>query len=276
MKALRVQVERVVRPIQASYSRKDRMREELLAHLTRLFDDELARCGDSQMAAAEAIGRFGDAATLTRELQASVPRLERFLYFSLPAIGPTRGLKRWLQRRVGESPLRYMLRTNCWAMLIGLIVLTPLSLHAASKASRRPPRPDQVTASKGVVFQVCCVAIEFGSMLVWGLLSEGVRRTLEARAAATTALQRRRATWRLVACALANAANFGAVAAGLMLLFAWLLPFNFIPRAVFCWITLGAIFVGPPAVLLRGRDLKASERRFENWESLELDEPRAA
>ena len=41
MKALRVQVERVVRPVRASSRRKDRMREELLAHLLRLYDEEL-------------------------------------------------------------------------------------------------------------------------------------------------------------------------------------------------------------------------------------------
>ena len=40
MKALRIHVERVVRPIRASNRRKDRMREELLAHLVGLFDEE--------------------------------------------------------------------------------------------------------------------------------------------------------------------------------------------------------------------------------------------
>jgi hypothetical protein len=277
MNALKVQVERVVRPIQAGFAHKDRMREELLAHLTRLFDDELARCGDRQLATAEAIRRFGDAPQLTRELQASVPRFERFWFFNpAPAIGTTRGLQRRLQRRAGESPLRYMWRINCWAMLIVLVVWVPMTFHTALMVSRRPPRADQVTVSQAVIFPFCFLAILIGAMFAWCLLGEAARRALEARVAATTASQRRRAAWRLVAYALANAAHFGAVAAGMMLLFAWFLPFDFIPRAVFCWITLGAIFVGPPAVLLRGRNQMASERRFENWESLDLDEPQAA
>jgi hypothetical protein len=45
MTALREHVERAVRPVRALVRRKDRMREELLAHLASLVDEERARCG---------------------------------------------------------------------------------------------------------------------------------------------------------------------------------------------------------------------------------------
>src|SRR5207247_1586234 len=75
---LMIHVERIVRPIHADCS-KLRMRTELLGHLQTAFDEERARGLDEATALAEAKRRLGDPATLTRELQASVPRLERFL-----------------------------------------------------------------------------------------------------------------------------------------------------------------------------------------------------
>src|SRR5262249_54232890 len=62
----------------ASPARKRRMRQELLAHLTGLFEEEKARGGGEHQALAEALRRFGDPADLSRDLQASVPRLERW------------------------------------------------------------------------------------------------------------------------------------------------------------------------------------------------------
>src|SRR5262249_2965047 len=89
-----VHVERVVRAVHASPARKRRMRQELLAHLTGLVEEEKARGGDERQALARALQRFGDPAGLSRDLQASVPRLERRLS-QLFFQGP------------GESGLRY-------------------------------------------------------------------------------------------------------------------------------------------------------------------------
>ena len=47
---LKVLVERAVRPVRASASRKRLMREELLAHVTAVFEEELARLADEQAA----------------------------------------------------------------------------------------------------------------------------------------------------------------------------------------------------------------------------------
>src|SRR5262249_13351183 len=86
MKELMVQVERAVRPVQASARRKDRMREELLAHLTCIYEAELQRCGDEHLARETALQRLGNLRELTCGLQESVSlpervewRLERWL-----------------------------------------------------------------------------------------------------------------------------------------------------------------------------------------------------
>ena len=45
---LKVIVERAVRPVRASTSRKRKMREELLAHVGGVFEEECARLGDDE------------------------------------------------------------------------------------------------------------------------------------------------------------------------------------------------------------------------------------
>ena len=74
LKELKIVVERAVRPVRATMTRKRRIREELLAHLTAIFEEEAARLGDEQAALERAAERFGDPAELTPELQQSVPR----------------------------------------------------------------------------------------------------------------------------------------------------------------------------------------------------------
>ena len=269
MKALRVQVERVVRPIRASYLRKDRMREELLVHLTRLFDEELARTGNAQLATAEAIRRFGDATPLARELQASVPRLERWAFLSVPYSGPIR-------RRRGESPVRYILRANCWGLAMGTVAFSLFALVLLTVVSLRPHRADQPTASQLFLLLMGTAAIQSAPMICQGLLCEGIRQQLERRAAAATAVARRQATWRIVGYSSVNSVVLGAAFAGLMLLIDRSGPIPFITRAQFWWITLVAVFLGLPLTLLQSWSWKANTRRFENWDSLDLDEQQAA
>jgi hypothetical protein len=72
---LKMIVERAVRPVRASSSRKRQMREELLAHVIGVFEEE-AKLGDEPAALARTQERFGQAAELTGQLQASVPRGE--------------------------------------------------------------------------------------------------------------------------------------------------------------------------------------------------------
>ena len=114
MRELMVHVERAVRAVHASPARKRRMRQELLAHLTNLVEEEKARGGDEQEALARALQRFGDPAGLSRDLQASVPRLERW----------EGQMANGFLRRPGESGLRYGARM---AALGAAIVFVELS-----------------------------------------------------------------------------------------------------------------------------------------------------
>ncbi|HEY1785045.1 MAG TPA: hypothetical protein VGG30_05820 [Pirellulales bacterium] len=268
MNILRIEVERVVRPIRARYERKDRMREELLAHLTQLYEQELTRCGDAESATSEAICRFGDARALSRELQASVPWLERWAFIRFPVYGPTR-------RRRGESPLRYMLRLNSWGLAIGIPCYALIALVVGTIASCRPHRADQVPTSQVFVSLACFALLQFVGMIGLGLLSEGIRQELERFAAAATAVERRKATWRIVGYAAAGSAWLGGTSAGVMLLFEAFIPVPFITRPQFWWITMGAVALGPLFILKHAIDWKASARRFEHWESLDLDEHEA-
>src|SRR5262249_23836678 len=79
---LKVIVERVVRPVRASAARKRRMREELLAHVTAVFEEESAKLGDERVALERTGQRFGNADELTGQMQKSVPARdfrERFM-----------------------------------------------------------------------------------------------------------------------------------------------------------------------------------------------------
>ena len=89
MKDLRSHVERAVRPVQATRRRKLEMREELLAHLQDIYDEELARSNGDSVAQQAAIERFGPAAALSQQLAASVPWYDPVL----PWLNPTRHLQ---------------------------------------------------------------------------------------------------------------------------------------------------------------------------------------
>jgi len=77
LRELKTVVERAVRPVRATMTRKRRMREELLAHLTAVFEEEAERLGNEQAALEQAKQRFGDPGELTTQLQQAVPRLCR-------------------------------------------------------------------------------------------------------------------------------------------------------------------------------------------------------
>ena len=70
-------VEQAVRPVRATMSRKRQMREELLAHLMAVFEEEAERLGNEQAALEQAKRRFGDPGELTTQLQQAVPRWDR-------------------------------------------------------------------------------------------------------------------------------------------------------------------------------------------------------
>jgi hypothetical protein len=70
-------IERIVVPIKASRGRKRRMREELLAHLSTVFAEELATAADETAALCATFARFGEPGNVTRDLQEAVPPRDR-------------------------------------------------------------------------------------------------------------------------------------------------------------------------------------------------------
>lgn len=116
-------VERAVRPVRASTTWKRKTREELLAHLTTIYDEEQSRRHDPVIAMQAAAERFGNPAELSRELESALPASERCGYFFERIFG-------W---RAPESAARYMLRQATlsfaliWALCL-LIAIGTLSL----------------------------------------------------------------------------------------------------------------------------------------------------
>ncbi len=84
MNDLMIHVERIVRPVRARQSRKLRMRRELLAHLQAALEEDRAHAPDEPSALEQATRRLGEPAELTRELQQSVPLIERLLLARTP------------------------------------------------------------------------------------------------------------------------------------------------------------------------------------------------
>jgi len=119
MNEFMIQVERAVRPVRATAGCKGRMREELLAHLTAIYEAELARLGQPAQARQQALARFGDPADLTRELQASLSRTEQW----------AAGGASWFAWRAPETAARYTFRFACRFFLVSAtlsVVVTAL------------------------------------------------------------------------------------------------------------------------------------------------------
>ena len=98
---LKILVERTVRPVRASTFRKRRMREELLAHASGVFEAESAKLGDDRLALARTTQRFGDPAEVTSQLQETVPWVDIIAWLVVPPI---------YLRRPAESRWRFAVR----------------------------------------------------------------------------------------------------------------------------------------------------------------------
>jgi hypothetical protein len=110
---LKVLVERAVRPVQASTPRKHKMREELLAHVSAVFEEEAARLGEEQLALERTAQRFGNPADLAGQLQESVPASDRW----------ARALE-YVFVGTGASTLRLAFRYALFSLLPAAILLT--------------------------------------------------------------------------------------------------------------------------------------------------------
>jgi hypothetical protein len=244
------------------------MREELLVHLTCLFDEERSRNDDIESAATAAIARFGEATTLTADLQASVPWLERWALARLPYSGP-------LRRRPAESPGRYVLRSTCVGLACGTISMAIVLLIVVAAQASKPHRMNEPVGSQILLYMLGTAAILYPGTIAIGLLCEQMRQALERLAAARTASERHHANGRIALYTALGSAVWGCSAAGMMLLLNSGIP-NFMSNTHILSITLGASAAGIPLTLLQARDWLLTNRRFENWDSLELDEPSVA
>jgi hypothetical protein len=167
---LKILIERAVRPVRASVVRKQTMREELLSHVCSVFEEELKRLGDPQAALAQTALRFGNAAEVTQNLQASLPRIDRIDL-----------LVDELWFRPGESTwrraIRHTLVAETWLVLfVGLIVsiVTARWVHAGM-------HPDEWPGMGFLYFGVW--ALIAGAILVGGgtVLAERIRLLLNRR-----------------------------------------------------------------------------------------------
>jgi ATP-dependent Clp protease ATP-binding subunit ClpC len=123
LNGLKIIVERAVRPVRASIGRKRKMREELLAHVVGVFEEETARLGDDQAALERTALRFGEPAEVTSQLQESVPAGDR--------------IARSFEGQPGEATLRVLLRVACVASAWELVGLAA-TLFAADWVSALP------------------------------------------------------------------------------------------------------------------------------------------
>jgi hypothetical protein len=123
---LKIIVERAVRPVRASTSRKRKMREELLAHVVGVFEEEWAKLGDERAAVERTALRFGNPAEVTRQLQESVPACD--------------AVRRYWEGRPGEPAWRAAIRlawvSGIFSLVVAVCVLAPTTVGSVGGWSR--------------------------------------------------------------------------------------------------------------------------------------------
>ncbi len=252
MKELMVHVERAVRAVHASPARKRRMRQELLAHLTGLLEAEQARGGDERQALAEALRRFGEPADLSRDLQASVPLLERW----------EGRLANWFFRGPGETGLRHggrLAALSAAFAFVGLNVLPLIGVAAGEKWS---------DARVGLAVQGVIAVYFFLSVL----LGHGVFQEMVNRLGVASVL---RAAAYGAGAMLAGAAmvlgNYVAQPANPLWEFILRYPGNPLALSAGVWFACTPLAVALAAVLV-ARVKRAMARGRGDWSSLEIGE----
>jgi len=152
---LKILVERAVRPVRASFARKRKMREELLAHVSDVFEEELARLGEEQMALERAAQRFGNPAELTGQLQATIPAGD--------------AIDRLLCGQPDESTLRAATRLASWNLALAVIVFIAATFVSGLLS---------VWPKEAILFTALCVLLLPAYMFSLTFATEWIRQAL--------------------------------------------------------------------------------------------------
>ncbi len=243
-------IERAVGPVRASGPRKDRMREELAAHLAASCEEERARGGDDSEASERAIRRLGDVDQLGRDLRDSVPRLERWLFSPLPFLSFLDALDGTMSRREVETPLRHALRvtgTVTAAITAVELILVPMVVAMVARPGRfRPP---------ALPWAVASVVVVAAGSLIFPLLCDAMIRALRSGT-------RRRLLLTLLA------ASSSLAVMGLGLTFVLIVSLGSHQGALFDWSDWPRLFatslLGPPCVALVA-DSAIARRSRDSW-----------
>lgn len=262
MKELRIQVERAVRPLRASEARKDRIREELYAHLCAAYEEELASGADEPAAAAEAgaarraCERLGDPRELCAALQAAVPIVEAALFTRVPILARLEeAARRRFERRRGESVAQWAARVAVFFFLLsGAIVFAFNPLLAALVQSE--PDYAKVVACGFVIAALTTMNSFLLFLLSGGIFYKGWGAPPR-RAAARAALH-----GALMAGAVASSGLAFAVALRGQMSFD-----KFHMHAL-----LGAALLAPFMMAFLSVAIAAERRRYHEWGCLDLGE----
>ncbi len=110
--SLMIAVERIVRPIVAPRDRKQRMREELYAHIDSIYKEEFEKSGDEAAACTTATVRLGEPEIVRAELQGTVPFWKQTLIRGDQMFG----------RKPKEPRLRYSIRISIMALVFSAVM----------------------------------------------------------------------------------------------------------------------------------------------------------
>ncbi|MBX7258480.1 MAG: permease prefix domain 1-containing protein [Candidatus Hydrogenedentes bacterium] len=154
MKALRIHVERIVRPIRGGVLRKNKMREELLGHLMTAYAEEVKSAPSEKEAIARATQRLGDPAALRAELQATVPVWERLGHLPIPVLAPE------IDDFEGQSHVSFATRFTAivlsW-LVVGAPVLVSIGFLVYYTVGRAVVRPRPFNLH-GAISALPCIA----------------------------------------------------------------------------------------------------------------------
>jgi hypothetical protein len=236
---LKILVERAVRPVRASISRKRKMREELLAHVSAVFEEE-AKQSDEAAALTRTRERFGSPAQLSQQLQATVPASDAPFYFVESITGCPSHESVW--RRAARYAFTVAVAST-FCLTILMLAMTPREEWLT--IARLP----SVLAPVWMAFLTFCAT----------LLEHGMRRALfdprgrNWRQAFAVGM----ATWLLVPA----------------LVFVWSIAVTggFLSSVQETWPLLVSSLLAPAAAVLVSRVCVAEIRYLEEWANLSID-----